>query len=267
MERLDCLLSLVMKRVGAGCHVLLLVPRVENWPPYVSPKVIERVRRRAERWCGTAETVVASYERAATFMLPPRATPDGTPWRTDDYNRWGRALAGCLHGMLPIETAVHREDAFSEASLRRAVESLALHHAGLEGPTGDAVARILYSAKDWFGADAIALTVLEGDQVVVAKAIGLTEGVRTPREETPCDATIRRPAGHVVAHLDRHPRYARLAEQTGLRFYAGYRVEAPSGLPVGTLCLFRSEAEGVVNDEDMTVLRDFAWRLSMALAE
>jgi hypothetical protein len=266
-DRLDGLLSFITERANGECRVLVLLPRVENWPPYVSPGVVDRMASRAARWSRAAESVVAGYERAAAFTLPPRTTADGTPWRIADYNRWGRAIAGWLYGMLPVATSPGREEPISDASLRRAVESLALDSAALGGHAGEAVSSILHSAKDWFAADAVALTLIDGEDVVVSKAIGLPEGIRTPREQTPCDSTVRRPAGHVVPHLDQHPQFARLAHQTGFRFYAGYRVEAPSGLPVGTLCLFRAEAEGSVNGEDMTMLRDFAWRLSVALAE
>jgi hypothetical protein len=129
------------------------------------------------------------------------------------------------------------------------------------------VTHILNLVKEWFGADAVALTVIDGDDVVVTRAIGIAEGLRTPRHQTPCDTTIRRPAGKVVTRLDEHPSYAPLSRTTGFVWYAGYRVEVANGVPIGTLCVFRTKVGDTPTSDEMAILRDFALRLSSALVD
>lgn len=266
-ERLDRLLALLEEGVHPDCRIVVLLPRVTSWAPYVSGAVVSRVAGRATRWSRVARSVAAHHSRVTLFMPPKRTTAPGTPWRAADYNRWGRALAEFLHGLIPRESHLVREETISDDAIRRATGSLPVIPSAHDGRSGEQVSHILHLVKEWFHADAIALTVFDGEEVVVSRAIGMTEGLRTPRQETPCDTTIRRPAGHVVLRMDEHPAYAPFAERTGLRFYAGYRVEAANGLPVGTLCVFRSEAGSTLSDDDMAILRDFALRLSLALVD
>lgn len=268
-ERLDQLLGFLDERVREDCRMVVLLPRVTIWAPYVAGPVVSRVTGRAERWSQVARVVAARHPRSALFLLPARTTPPGTPWKTADYALWGQALAECVHALVPNDVPAAQEENISEQAIRRAKDTLPDIPVAENGESGEQVTRILHLVKDWFHADAVALTVIDpdGDDVVVTRALGIGEGLRTPRSHTPCDATIRRPAGHVVPHLETHPAYAPLAEQTGLRFYAGYRIEAANGLPVGTLCIFREAAGGDLSDDDMAILRDFALRLSVALVD
>lgn len=264
-ERLDRLLSFLDERTNDGCRVVILLPRLTSWVPYVAGPVVDRVTGRAARWIHAAGTVAARHPKATLFLLPARTTPSGTPWRAADYDRWGRALAECIHRLVPRDTRSGLEETISEDAIQRTTGSLPVIPAAHEGRSGEEVSLILNLTKEWFEADAVALTVFDGDEVVITRAVGMAEGARTPREATPCDATVRRPAGHVVPRMDEHPDYAPLAERTGLRFYAGYRIEAANGLPVGTLCVFRTEPGGSLSEDDMAILRDFALRLSAAL--
>lgn len=264
-ERLDQLLSFLDERMDDECRVVILLPRLTSWVPYVARPVVDRVTGRAARWVHVAGTVAARHPRAALLLLPVRTTPPGTPWRPADYDRWGRALAECVYRLVPRDTRSGLEETISEDAIQRATGSLPVIPAVHEGRCGEEVSLILNLAKEWFEADAVALTVFDGDDVVITRAVGMAEGMRTPREVTPCDTTVRRPAGHVVPRMDQHPAYAPLAERTGLRFYAGYRIEAANGLPVGTLCIFRTEPGGALSEDDMAILRDFALRLSAAL--
>lgn len=264
-ERLDRLLSFLDERTNDGCRVVILLPRLTSWVPYVAGPVVDRVTGRAARWIHAAGTVAARHPKATLFLLPARTTPSGTPWRAADYDRWGRALAECIHRLVPRDTRSGLEETISEDAIQRTTGSLPVIPAAHEGRSGEEVSLILNLTKEWFEADAVALTVFDGDEVVITRAVGMAEGARTPREATPCDATVRRPAGHVVPRMDEHPDYAPLAERTGLCFYAGYRIEAANGLPVGTLCVFRTEPGGSLSEDDMAILRDFALRLSAAL--
>lgn len=264
-ERLDRLLSFLDERTNDGCRVVILLPRLTSWVPYVAGPVVDRVTGRAARWIHAAGTVAARHPKATLFLLPARTTPSGTPWRAADYDRWGRALAECIHRLVPRDTRSGLEETISEDAIQRTTGSLPVIPAAHEGRSGEEVSLILNLTREWFEADAVALTVFDGDEVVITRAVGMAEGARTPREATPCDATVRRPAGHVVPRMDEHPDYAPLAERTGLCFYAGYRIEAANGLPVGTLCVFRTEPGGSLSEDDMAILRDFALRLSAAL--
>jgi hypothetical protein len=91
--------------------------------------------------------------------------------------------------------------------------------------------RLLRGAKDLFGTTGAAVTLVDGDRVVMKAAIGMPAR-DVARSVAPCDRTIRRNGALVLGDLQGE----KLAED-GWRFYAGHPLESPDGYRIGALCL------------------------------
>ncbi|MET0590787.1 MAG: GAF domain-containing protein [Naasia sp.] len=262
-RRLDALLLAIHERIRPDCAVVLVNPNVDNWAPYVPGAITPPFRARCENWATVAQSAAAGHPRTTSVSVPDRLTPAGTDWHAEDYRLWGAAVATHIAQQLPCAPRGEREEQLAEAERQRAVDGLRIGVKDLDGRRGREMARILRSARDWFATSAVAFTVLDGDDLVVEQALGMDSGGRSPRSESACDTTVRRPDGFVVPDMQLDGRYPAAARH-GLRFYAGYRVEATGGHPVGALCLYDTDAREFDAD-DMRVLRDLATRVSAVL--
>ena len=91
--------------------------------------------------------------------------------------------------------------------------------------------RLLRTARELFGITGAAVTLVDGDRVVLKSAVGV-DARDIPRSISPCDRTIRQHGTMVLGDLQGQP-----IASDGWRFYAGHPLESPDGYRIGALCL------------------------------
>ncbi|GAA4750141.1 hypothetical protein GCM10025783_23290 [Amnibacterium soli] len=118
--------------------------------------------------------------------------------------------------------------------------------------------RLLRTARDLFGTTGAAVTLVDGDRVVLKSSVGM-DPHDIPRSVSPCDRTIRQHGTTVLGDLRGEPIAA-----DGWRFYAGHPLESPDGYRIGALCLLDTrphEPHGV----DRVALAEAAARIEAQL--
>jgi GAF domain-containing protein len=133
---------------------------------------------------------------------------------------------------------------------------------------------IVVTAKRTLGTEIAMFTVLDDVKEWPLASTGAVLD-EIPIEQSACIHTIQTVDGMVVPNAVEDPRFAGNALVTGpagLRYYAGYPVEAPDGTRIGALCVFgRSPRERADGEADLDVLRELAllaqrelWRFATA---
>jgi hypothetical protein len=125
---------------------------------------------------------------------------------------------------------------------------------------------ILALAKQSFGTDAAAFTVIDRDRQVIKSGVG--PGLMDiSREDSFCATTIGGRGALVVPDARADPRFRNSSLVTGearIRFYAGFPIESPSGERIGALCLVDS-APRRMGQADLVLLRELALMLQREL--
>ncbi|MGT2425591.1 hypothetical protein [Amnibacterium kyonggiense] len=118
--------------------------------------------------------------------------------------------------------------------------------------------RLVKDVARAYGAASAAVTVLDGPRAMYLAGSDVRERV-VPREETICRTALRTFGGLMVgdAQADEAFRDLPSVESGAVRFYGGYRIDAPDGVPLAVLCVFDPEPREV-RGQDITLLRDFA---------
>jgi diguanylate cyclase (GGDEF)-like protein len=126
--------------------------------------------------------------------------------------------------------------------------------------------RIVRLLKLLTGASAAAFTVLDGGRQFFKAHEGTTDR-ELPRNITYCNHTIEQTDVMVVNNADLDPRFAGgplLSNPDTPRFYAGVAVRAPSGLPLGSLCVLDAKPREL-RDNERQVLTDLREMLEESL--
>lgn len=117
---------------------------------------------------------------------------------------------------------------------------------------------IVTMARQLYGTSGAAFAVVDRERVWHKSA---TEGVpsEVPKDASFCSTTILLRGPHIVPDmlLENAPSDTSAADAVGVRFYAGYPVESPSGEQIGALCVF-DEKPRELKDVDETMLRQLA---------
>lgn len=119
--------------------------------------------------------------------------------------------------------------------------------------------RITRTARDLLGTTSAAITFSDAERHWSKSRIGM-EQQEMPWFRAFCDITIQRPEYFAIEDATHDPRFAdnpMVVTQPFLRFYAGYPIEAPGGVRVGTLSVFDREPR-VFSDADAALLRGLA---------
>lgn len=190
------------------------------------------------------------------LAAPPRG--DGRRRRTPgDYLFWARQIVDALAPALQ-ECAAQRAVPTPQSAARvGAIERLKLSRRG-----GDArLEGIVGTAKRTLGTEIAMFTVLDdAREWPLASTGSVLESI--PIEQSACIHTIQTPDGMVVLNAVEDERFAGnalVAGPAGLRYYAGYPVEAPDGTRIGALCVFgRAPRERADGEADLDVLRELA---------
>jgi GAF domain-containing protein len=267
-ERLRALLSETAAS-GARTVAWLGAQPIRSIRPYdtqhgqVAQEHAERLNRVARDVC---------REEGAVFV-PLTATACGDHGRhrsPGDYLHWAREIADAVIPALQERETPHSSPASDGSDRVEAIERLKLSMRGgdprLDGIVG--------TAKRTLGTEIAMFTVLDdAKEWPLASAGAVLESI--PIEQSACIHTIQTPDGMVVPNAVEDARFAGNALVTGpagLRYYAGYPVEAPDGTRIGALCVFgRTPRERADGEADLDVLRELAllaqrelWRFAPA---
>ena len=224
------------------------------------------VRVLGERYAAqiNAESSRMANERGGFVFLP------FTPERADDADRFRSSATYAAWAALlaePIASALPHDGEASRASLtpsvrpqveeqrQRTIANLGI----LDSAPEERFDRIATTARDLLGTDYATISIIDGDRLWFKSQIGF-DLTQVPRLSTFSDYTIRRREHFVVQDAAADPRFSDNALVVGppfLRFYAGYPLEAPNGVAVGTLSVFHASPRGFSSD-DAALLRGLA---------
>ena len=207
-----------------------------------------------------AEEVCA--RRTGVVHIGASADLDLAPRSTESYDRLAEVVATVLAQQLdglaakPTDSGARslRSHADPEPERQDALDRTRLLLSG-SNPRLD---RLLRSAKELFGITGAAVTLVDGERVVMKAVIGMPSD-DVPRSIAPCDRTIRQNGAFVLGDL----KGEKIAKD-GWRFYAGHPLESPDGYRIGALCLLdtRSHAPLTV---DRIALAEVAARIESEL--
>jgi GAF domain len=202
-----------------------------------------------------AVSVLVCAEQAQVSFL--RLTTDPT-----DYAAQGQEIADALLETIYAarnDARADRGPAGQDAAERENERVAGVVSTGIvDTPAEDRFDRIVTMARQLYGTSGAAFAVVDRDRVWHKSA---TEGVprEVPKESSFCSTTILQRGPHVVADMRSEDvlEDTAAADAIGVRFYAGYPVESPSGEQIGALCVF-DEKPRESKDIDSTMLRQLA---------
>ncbi|NUU07935.1 GDSL-type esterase/lipase family protein [Leifsonia sp. C5G2] len=248
--------------VWLGAQPIRSIPSFDSRPGQAAQDHAERLNGIAREVCGEAGAV----------FVPLSGPPPGAAGRhrtPSDYLHWAREIVDAL--IPALQERVAPNPAASEGSDR--AQAIARLKLGSRG--GDArLDGIVGTAKRTLGTEIAMFTVLDDVKAwPLASAGAVLDEI--PIEQSACIHTIRTPDGMVVPNAIEDPRFAGsalVAGPAGLRYYAGYPVEAPDGTRIGAICVFgRTPRERADGEADLDVLRELAllaqrelWRFAPA---
>jgi len=131
---------------------------------------------------------------------------------------------------------------------QQAVESLAI----LDSPVDPRFDALTQLARSLFGVAYSTVTIIDDDRAWFASCGGLPID-EMPRRQTFCDTTVRLARPLHVADARADPDFADLPGVTGplgIRFYAGYPLVDPTGIAIGSFCLYGTEPRVLDPHED-----------------
>lgn len=214
----------------------------------------ERLDATARTVCRETGALYAQLDAPAPDASTRHARRHRTP---ADYLFWARQIVDVLAPALQEREAQRATPTNDGGDRVDAIERLQLSLRG-----GDArLDGIVGTAKRTLGTEIAMFTVLDDRNEWPLASTGSVLR-QIPIEQSACIHTIETPDGMVVPNAAEDVRFAANALVTGpagLRYYAGYPVEAPDGTRIGALCVFgrspRARADG---EADLDVLRELA---------
>lgn len=254
-ERLHALLTETVAAgartvVWLGAQPIRSIPSFDSRAGQVAQDHAERLNRVARQVC----------DEVGAVFVPLSGPPPGVGGRhrsPNDYLHWGREIVDALLPALQERDAPHTAAASEGSDRAQAIARLKLSSRG-----GDArLDGIVGTAKRTLGTEIAMFTVLDDvKEWPLASAGAVFDEI--PIEQSACIHTIQTPDGMVVPNAVEDPRFAGsalVAGPAGLRYYAGYPVEAPDGTRIGALCVFgRTPRERADGEADLDVLRELA---------
>jgi hypothetical protein len=237
---------------------LVAVPPLAALQKY--PLAIRFLAGRHARTLNEASLAFAGNFDRVTF-LPFNAVggADTDRFRSSStYSKWAALLAEPIAPLLCTEAADAEPTAtepLDEMARQASVEALHILDTGAE----ERFDRITRTARDLLGTTSAAITFIDTDRHWFKSRIGV-EKEQMPRFSTLCDITIQRREHFAIEDAALDPRFARNAmvvTEPFLRFYAGYPIEAPNGVRVGTLSVFDPQPRSF-SDADAALLRGLA---------
>ena len=131
---------------------------------------------------------------------------------------------------------VEQEPVEWERRRQKAVDDLGI----LDTPTEDRFDRIVTMARQLYGTESAVFSILDRDREWHKSRSGNTIE-QTDRTGSFCSVTIRGAETMIIGDAstdDRFTSVAAVADDPGIRFYAGFPVKAPGGEQIGALCVY-----------------------------
>ncbi|TFC96255.1 MULTISPECIES: GAF domain-containing protein [Cryobacterium] len=243
--------------IVAGIQPIRSIPIFDSRLGNVADSHARLLNRVTEHLCADADRV--------TFV-PSIAAPTPPPGRyrsAETYAHWAETLAAQMAPLLDadrvsgpdVEPPSPEHAAAKEMRRQLAVDQLGI----LDTPAEERFDRIVALASVLFGTRSAALTVIDTDRQWHKARIGVTES-ESPRAVSFCAVTIQSTSELVIPDTSLDERFRDnplVVAEGGIRFYAGFPIESPSGEFIGALCVFDPEprpAESV----DLVLLRELA---------
>jgi hypothetical protein len=207
------------------------------------------------------QTRELSQRRARVTYLPfeAAASQEADRFRgSETYGRWAELISPSIAAKLSAFVGQAESPSISppdETERQATVESLHI----LDTPPEERFDRIAHTARDLLGTAAAAIIFVDRDRHWFKSTIGV-EVDAIPRAASLCDVTIQRREHFTTEDASLDERFAQnplVAAAPYMRFYAGYAIEAPNGVRVGTLCVFDPQPR-VLSDADAALLRGLA---------
>ena len=251
-----------------GIHSLTQITRYDR---IVAP-VVAHHRKSLNR----VSTALAAHRERVTFIpFDPAPRVQQNRYRTSaEYRDGGMYLATRIAPVLDdaLDTAGvgrrPRNVALDIMARRNALEAIW----ALDSSSDHAMDRLTEFARRSFHTPIAKVTIVEGDRYWTKSAQGepRTAG---PRSDSICFTAVEHEDSLVVGEASLDPRFAEMPHVKGpplVRFYAGHRIEAPNGIPIGVLSV-EDTVPRDVHEFDRALLRDIAllvqkevWLLSRA---
>jgi twitching motility two-component system response regulator PilH len=182
------------------------------------------------------------------------------------------AVAEALAGHAPTFAAIRAERLRAAAARRSAREDASALIARIESHLGSTDALGEFSVEHvehlaaYLGVEAGVMAVVRGDRLtVVAASDGATRAGADLGQRVPAgNEIVETGTSLVLADAAAHPSFGAMAA-LGIRFFLGVPLQAPSGVPVGVLCVY-DRAPREVEAEDLATLQLFGRGSSTLLA-
>jgi hypothetical protein len=240
-EQLATLVADWTERLTPGAAVVLVVP-----PPLAVGLSAEEVDAFASdvRAAADALTRVVVLDDGEKALAP-----------AERFARWADAVAEPTAGALfePMVRFVS-DDAFDDDLRVDTVRALE----GRYGVWTDAFQELVDLARSAYGTGSAAMSIIDEERTHYFARSG-NVATTLPRGNTVCNRVMKLYGGLIVgdAALDTRLRMLPEVRTKDVTFYAGYRIEAPDGAPLGAICVFDPEPRDV-DETDLTALRDLA---------
>ena len=224
------------------------------------PTAIRILSGRHARALNEASRALCEQFARVTFLPFEAKAEDGNDrFRSSTtYSHWAALLAAPIAPMLRVKITDDETDPaepVDEGARQASLDALRI----LDTQPEERFDRITRTARDLLGTAAAAITFIDAERHWFKSRIGMDQE-EMPRFRALCDITIQRPEHFAIEDAARDPRFAdnpMVLTRPFLRFYAGYPIEAPGGVRVGTLSVFDPEPR-VFSDADAALLRGLA---------
>jgi hypothetical protein len=202
----------------------------------------------AGRMSTILDQITADFSAATYFRFPGVEVDPARPHGSSDiYRLWAQNIAPYLRDALSTvrhndagPRAERAEQQFNWSGTQRLIEQAA------DGGSEE-LQRLAGVAKDTFGVDIAAVTLLDGDRLWFAvNTKQLPKSI--PRELAYCNTVVQEDAPLVVADAQKDSRFKGnpFVDITGMDFYAGHPIRSSTGETIGSFCLLNSTPRATV---------------------
>jgi len=254
--------ALVGKTLERGRHDLRVfvvgIPPLPALMSYPVP-ILLLARQHARRLNELSRDLCAGRDRVTYLPFDVSHSGETDRFRSSaTYSIWAETLSQPIAPLLCTRGAdgeLGAADSGDEAARQASLDALHI----LDTAPEERFDRITTTARDLLGTSSGAITFIDRDRHWFKSRVGVHQG-QMPRFGTLCDVTIRGREHFAIEDAANDPRFAHnpmVAAEPFLRFYAGYPIEAPDGVRVGTLSVFDPEPR-TFSDADAALLRGLA---------
>ncbi|QNE47479.1 GAF domain-containing protein [Glaciihabitans sp. INWT7] len=219
------------------------------------------VQRQSRQFTAVTAELVSDDPHSTVIGLDDFETLRSTG--TTAAERWASLAAPLMSEVLRRPGAVrHEAVVVDERERQLSLDSLAI----LDTEPDEAFNLIASIARDLFDVPMAAITFIDDTRQWTKSAVGFIGSV-IPRQEAFCNVTIDEPRHFVIEDTRDDARFADGPHVTGpggVKFYAGYPIEAPDGHRVGALCVM-DDAPRRFSDAEAALLRNLALRVQELL--